>query len=108
MTAGSQNSGRSGNVNPQIVTIQTSKGPIEILYDLQTSGQTLHPKDIAIYSAMGQPLHGVLRELLAARKLIGDFAKALGYNKLRITGYRTFQSSSANPGKKIDITINLF
>ena len=101
MTAGSE------NVNLQIVTVQTSQGPIEILYDLQTSGQTLHLKDIAIYPGMGQPIHGVLRELLAARKQIGEYAKEMGYNKLRITGYRTFQSSSANPGKQIDLTINL-
>jgi hypothetical protein len=95
-------------VNLQIVTVQTSRGPIDILYDLQTSGRTLHLKDIVIYPRKEQPIRGVLRELLAARRQIAEYAKELGYNKLRITGHRTLQSSSANPGKKIDLTINLF
>jgi len=62
---------------------------------------------MVIYPRKGQLIRGALRELLAARTGLGEFAKALGYNKLRITGHRTLQSSSANPGKKVDVTINL-
>ncbi len=70
----------SGNVNLQIVTVQTSQGPIDILYDLQTSGRILHLKDIAIYSTKGQPLRGAFRELLAVRRQIVEYAKELRYN----------------------------
>jgi hypothetical protein len=103
-------SGKDGGteeVNLQIVTMQTSKGLIDILYDLRTSGRTLHLKDIAIYARSGQPLRGVIRELLASRGQIREYAKELGFDKLRITGHRTLQSSSANPGKKVDVTVKL-
>ncbi len=78
-----------------------------VIYDLQVEGDTLHLKDLAIYSQTGQSLSGVLRELLAARSVIVEYAREAGFAKLRITGYRTDQSSSANPGKVIDVTIQL-
>jgi hypothetical protein len=106
--AASEKSGNSGKVNLQVVTIQTSKGTIDILYDLQTEGRTLHLKDMVIYPRKALPLRGLIRELLAARSQIAKYAKELGFDKLRITGHRTLQSSSANPGKKVDVTIDLF
>jgi hypothetical protein len=57
---------------------------------------------------MIHPLRGVLRELLTARSRIAEYAKELGFDKVRITGDRTLQSSSANPGKKVDVTVKLF
>ena len=94
-------------VNPQLVTLGTSQGPIDVLYDLQIEGKTLHLKDIVIYPRQAQPLKGVLRELLAARAQIARYAQEAGYDKLKITGFRTLQSTSAKPGKVIDVTIDL-
>jgi hypothetical protein len=111
LTAGSGNPGKSGKVNLPVITFQTSRGAIDILYDLQTDGRTLHLKDIVIFPRKAQPLRGVVREvvreLLAARSGLAEYAKELGFDKVRITGYRTLQSSSANPGKKVDVTVKI-
>lgn len=93
--------------NIQAVTIATKLGPVDVVYDMRSEGDTLHLRELLVYPRQSQPLFGVLRELLAARSLIAEFARETGYNRLRITGHRTLQSSSANPGKNLDITINL-
>jgi hypothetical protein len=93
--------------NPQLVTLTTSKGPVDVLYDLREEGETLHLKDIAIYARQSEPLFGVLRELLAARSQIARYAREAGFAKLRISGHRSLASSSTNPGKPIDVTIDL-
>ena len=71
---------------------------------------SLHLKDIAIYPSnavgnesknkVGKGMIGMLRDLMG-------WAKDKGYNKIRITGKRVDSSSSAKPGKDIDITRNL-
>jgi hypothetical protein len=94
-------------VNLQHVIIQTARGPVDVVYDLQPEGETLHLKDLMVYPQSAVPLSGVLRELLAARSQIAAYAKEAGFAKLRITGHRTLQSTSANPGKRIDVTIQL-
>lgn len=104
--SGTPGSGRGG-VNLQLVTIQTSRGPVDVLYDLQAEGDTLHLKDLMAFPRTDGPLPGVLRELLAARSQIAAYAKEAGFVRLRITGHRTMQSTSANPGKTIDVTIQL-
>lgn len=93
--------------NIQVVTIATKLGPVDVAYDLRFEGETLHLRELMVYSRQSQPLFGVLRELLASRSLIADYAREAGYNYLRITGHRTLQSSSAKPGKGIDVTIGL-
>jgi len=105
--AGASTGGPGDGPNMQLVTIRTPRGPIDVLYDLQIDGKTLHLKDIAVYPRQAQPQTGVLRELLSARAQIAKYAKEAGYDKLRITGYRTLRSTSARPGKLIDVTIDL-
>jgi hypothetical protein len=91
----------------QVVTLQTAKGPVDVLFYLRPEGDTLHVKDLAIYSQTEAALSGVLRDLLAARTQLMAYAKEVGFAKLQITGSRTLGSSSANPGKVVDVTIRL-
>jgi hypothetical protein len=93
--------------NTQLLSIETSQGRVSILCDLEVDGDTLHLKDIMMYGEREQPLRGLLREMLRTRSLILEYAREAGFAKLRVTGHRTTQSSSANPGKVIDLTVKL-
>lgn len=64
-------------------------------------------KDVAIYSRSGEPLTGLTRDILAARTRLISEAKAPGFKQLQITGQRVPGSTSANPGKLVDITVDL-
>jgi hypothetical protein len=67
--------------------------------------KVLHLQDVVIYG-QGQ-LSGLLRELLQAKTQLINEAKAAGFDILRITGRRVPGSSSAHPGKTVDVTIDL-
>ena len=86
-------------------TIHTSKGPVGILAEVAVTGKVLHLQDVVIYG-QGQ-LSGLLRELLQAKMQLINEAKAAGFDTLRMTGRRVPGSSSAHPGKAIDVTIDL-
>jgi len=88
-------------------TFQTAKGPVSLLAEIEAEGDTLHLKDVAIYNQEGKPFSGLLRDMLAARSQIIEEAKSMGFQNLRISGIRVSGSTSANPGKGIDITIPL-
>ena len=71
---------------------------------------SLHLKDIAVYPAnavgnenknkVGKGMFSMFRDLMG-------WAKEKGFKKIRITGKRVDSSSSAKPGKDIDITRDL-
>jgi hypothetical protein len=86
-------------------TIHTSKGPVGMLAEVVITGKVLHLQDVVIY-AQGQ-LSGLLRELLQAKTQLINEAKAAGFDTLHITARRVPSSSSAHPGKTIDVTIDL-
>ena len=86
-------------------TIHTSKGPIGILAEVMITDKVLHLQDVVIYG-QGQ-LSGLLRELLQAKTQLIHEAKAAGFDTLHITGRRVSGSSSAHPGKVIDVTVDL-
>ncbi len=96
-----------GGLDSQVVRIHTALGPVDVLYDLCCEGDTLHLKNLSVYPEAPEPLRGVLRELLASRSEICQCAREAGFGKLRITGHRTLQSTSARPGKVLDVTIKL-
>lgn len=60
-----------------------------------------------IYSRDGRRLSGLLKDVLAGKVELIDMATEQGFEKLRITGIRVMNSSSAKPGKFIDKVINL-
>ena len=85
--------------------IQTSKGPVGMLAEVVVVGKLLHLKDVVIYG-QGQ-LSGLLRELLQAKAQLINQARAAGFETLRLSGQRVVSSSSANPGKVVDVIIDL-
>ncbi len=89
-------------------TFVTSKGPVDLIAEVEVCQDTLHLKDIAIFGRGSQPLTGLSPEVFAARTRLINDARALGFKRLRISATRVETSSSANPGKKIDRTIDLY
>lgn len=89
-------------------TIQTSKGPVGVIAEVVVQGEKLVLKDVAVYpTASSQPLTGVYRELLGARSQLLNELKSQGFKHLQIIGERVPNSTSANPGRAIDITIKI-
>ncbi|KPA13932.1 hypothetical protein MHK_005848 [Candidatus Magnetomorum sp. HK-1] len=85
--------------------LETSKGIVDIAAELEIDGKTLHLKDLIIYPRGKTILTGLTREFLSLRTQLINTAKILGFSTLKITGKRVEKSTSANPGKEIDITI---
>ena len=78
-----------------------------MLAEVVVEGDTIHLKDVAIFPRTAEPLTSLNREILAARTRLARDARQLGFKHLRITGKRVPTSSSAKPGKEIDVTIDL-
>jgi hypothetical protein len=85
--------------------LQTSKGPVGMLAEVVIVDKLLHLKDVVIYGQ--EQLSGLLRELLQAKTHLINQARAAGFETLRLSGQRVAGSSSANPGKVVDIIIDL-
>jgi hypothetical protein len=87
---------------------QTPAGTVEMMAEVEIQGSTLHLKNLAVYpkGTQGQLAVG-MKEVLRMRKQLMDEAKALGFDELRLSGQRVESSSSANPGKMVDETIDL-
>jgi len=88
-------------------TIQTSKGPVDVIAEIVVEGDKLVLKDIAIYGRGTEPLTGLAREILSARSQLAAEARALGFKELQITGKRVATSTSANPGHEVNVTMRL-
>ena len=75
--------------------------------EIVIDGRNLHLRDLIVYAAGPEPLSGLTPELLAARRHLKEEARRAGFQTLRITGWRTAGSTSANPGKRVDISADL-
>ncbi|MDM8522301.1 hypothetical protein QUF80_02925 [Desulfococcaceae bacterium HSG8] len=87
--------------------ITTSKGTVDLLAEIIIDSNTLHVRDIAIYGRDEVPLTGLSKTFLVLRTQFVKAARKMGFRKLRITGERAKRSTSASPGKEIDITVDL-
>jgi hypothetical protein len=87
--------------------IETRKGPVDILAEIVIEGDTLHLKDIVVYAEAKKPLSGLEKEILKTRTRLIETARKLGFKKLKMTGTRHPKSTSAKPGKKININVKL-
>ncbi len=67
----------------------------------------MHIKDIVIYGRGKTPLAGLTKTFLMLKTQFGEAARKMGFKKLRITGKRAEKSTSASPGKEINITTDL-
>jgi|GEM_PF-1196244 len=87
-----------------------TKDGIEIggLADVEISGKTLTLKDISVYSNKGDIPNAVgARDIFKWQNEVAQQAKAQGFDILIIKGVRAANSTSANPGKVVEYTIDL-
>jgi hypothetical protein len=82
----------------------SSKGTIEMAAETVIDGRTLHLKDIAVYPRGAKAFELGTREIMALRDQLAAQAREMGFDTLRITGKRL---TGANPGKLVDVTIDL-
>ena len=87
--------------------IETRKGPVDMLAEMVVEGDTLHLKDIAVYAEAKEPLSGLEKEIFKARTQLIEMARKLGFKQLKMTGTRHPKSSSAKPGKEVNINVTL-
>jgi hypothetical protein len=85
-------------------TFLVSKGTVDFAAEARIVGATLHLKDIAVYPRGATKFQIGMGEVLVMRSELVTQARALGFEKLRITGVRY---GGANPGKLVDQTIDL-
>ncbi len=83
---------------------RTSRGTVDLAAEVQISGRSLHLKDVAVFPRGTDRLSVGAREVIAIRNQLAQEARAYGFRELRITGTRV---SGANPGKQVDILIDL-
>jgi RHS repeat-associated protein len=102
--------GSSGVSNPVpsefFKEVSTTKGGIGILANATTKGTSLTLSNVAVYPMASGSLTNQVgtKEILGVLKQLGGELKALGYTKLTIQGVR---ASGANPGKVVDIVVDL-
>ncbi|MCO5068798.1 MAG: hypothetical protein M9910_08995 [Kiritimatiellae bacterium] len=82
----------------------TSRGTLEMAAETVIEGKVLHLKDIAIFPKGAESFELGAKEVMALRAQLAAEAKSLGFESLRITGKRL---TGANPGKLVDVTIDL-
>ena len=85
---------------------------LEVLAErvLEDNGKTLVLKDIATYvkGAVGDEYVNMMKaDIKQYRNALVEYAKAAGFEKLRITGTRTAGSSSAKKGKEVILEFDL-
>lgn len=87
-----------------------TKNGVEIggLADVEVNGTSLTLKDVSVYSNQGNIPNAVgARDIFQWQKQVSQMAKEQGFTELKIQGVRVPGSTSANPGKVVDYTIDL-
>jgi hypothetical protein len=89
--------------------VHTRKGPVKVeaIIGIDSESSTLFLRNLSVFSGKKNPPTGLQRDLFAARSQLVDLASSLGFKRLKITGIRVAEGTTANPGKKVDISINL-
>lgn len=88
--------------------VNTSKGPVRFVADVEVKGSQLILKDILVYpTETGGRLQVGVRELLEAGKGFLDEARQAGFESVRFIGDRSAAAGSANPGRAVDFTRTL-
>ena len=64
-------------------------------------------KEICIYVDNGPSISGVTKDLIRAREQLVDDARRWGFRELRLQGKRASNSTSATPGRQVDILISI-
>lgn len=93
-----------------IETSFKNKSGIEIgvLTETVVEGDTLILKDVSIYSNVGDIKNQVgVKDFVQLKNIFSQSAKEQGFKVLKIIAKRMPNSTSANPGHGIDITVDL-
>jgi hypothetical protein len=97
---------KNGGDNLLSMSAKTSAGDVNILAELKVNGSQLQLDGFTIYPANGNIAKGsILKDIFSVKSEIINAAKENGFTEIRITGTRVPNSSSANPGKSIDLVI---
>ena len=92
----------------QLFQTSVAAGDVGVLAEVAVNGSELTLSDVTIYGESGDLVNQVgARQFLALRDQIARQAAAEGFDTLRITGTRVPGSSSAAPGKAVDVLIDL-
>ncbi|PLC40593.1 adhesin [Ralstonia pickettii] len=104
--AATLNSIKSGGDNLFSTEISTVAGKINVAAEVSANGTVLKLSDIAIYGANGDVTAGsIVKNIISGKADLIQAARDNGFTSIQITGVRVPNSSSANPGKVIDLTI---
>jgi hypothetical protein len=89
-------------------SVATAAGEAGVIAEVEISGSQLTLNSLSIFGKSGELVNQIGQgAFLAARTQLARQAAAAGFTTLRIIAERSAASSSALPGKPIDITINL-
>jgi hypothetical protein len=89
-------------------TIETSKGKVGMLAETSIKGRSLSLDNIAVFARDSkQALTGLSRETHAARTQLTNMAREQGFKSISLSYVRSAASTSAKPGKKFSIKIDL-
>jgi hypothetical protein len=89
-------------------TIATESGDVTVLAEASVSGRQLTLNAVTIGGRAEDLVNEVgAGAFIRAKDGLAKWAAGHGFDTLRIVGERVAGSSSANPGKVIDVTINL-
>ena len=84
---------------------------IESVSEVKINGSTLRLNDVTIYPEgfSGVDAKNLVgpRDIITWKNQVIDLAKAQNFTELIISGMRAPKSSSSNPGKTIDLRIDL-
>ena len=86
---------------------QTADGIIQVGAKAVVNGKELHMDQIAVFMKDKEIGDLGMSGVLTLRRVVAEQVKTLGFKKLRISGVRIEGSTSANPGKTPDVTIDL-
>jgi len=96
----------NGGDNLLSTSVKTGAGDVNILAEVKVNGSQLHLDSFTVYGANGDVAKGsILKDVLSAKSDIIQAAKENGFKEIRITAERVPNSTSANPGKQIDLII---
>jgi len=92
------------NGNIFLHSYKSSSGPLDVIAEVVIKGRSIHLRDIAIFPRSDAVWKLGHKEVVELRGRMIDEFRALGFDSLRVSGKRI---TGANPGKEVDVTIDL-
>lgn len=90
--------------------IDTSKGTVRMLAETSfkgKNGRVLSLDNVTVFADAKNPLTGLSREMVTARTQLANMARQQGFKSMSLSYTRVPTSTSANPGKTVNLVIDL-